>query len=210
MTLQNRIDPWGNLQSNPSKKAMLMGNRGVLHNKEKKIIRSWKLKAWISCLTQFKGNKREIFAEGRYSELFFLDEATAFAAGHRPCSECQHDRSQQFKTAWIQTNRPNQKLKLAEIGTQVHQERITIDQQKITFDAVLADLPIGTCFEYQSETFMITKKNYYLNWSFDGYLYRTDIPAHTLLKVLTPRSIVKAFQQGFTPIFYPTAASALC
>ncbi|OTG83019.1 hypothetical protein [Acinetobacter sp. ANC 4648] len=211
MTLQNRIDPWGNLESNPSKKAMLMGNRGVLHNKEKKKNWRWKLKTWISCLTQFKGNKREIFAKGCYSELFFLDEATAFAAGHRPCAECQRDRSQQFKTDGYkpQANRPNEKLKLAEIDTQIHQESITADQQKVTFNTVLANLPMGTCFEYQSEIFMITQENYHLNWSFDGYLHCTDIPAHPLVKVLTPRSIAKAFQQGFTPIFQSTATSAL-
>ena len=80
MTLQNRIDPWSKLNKNPVKTATLMGNRGVLHNKDQQIVRPWKLKAWISCVLSFKGNTRKIFSEGRYSELFFLDEVTSFSA----------------------------------------------------------------------------------------------------------------------------------
>ena len=77
-----------------------MGNRGVLHDASKRIVRPWRLKAWILCRLQFKDWRRQVFALQRYSELFFLDEATAFAAGHRPCAECSRERFNQFRNAW--------------------------------------------------------------------------------------------------------------
>jgi hypothetical protein len=77
-----------------------MGNRGLLHDAEGRILRAWKVKRWIVCVRDFKGRKRQIMAPGRYTELFFLDEATAVAAGHRPCAECQRERFNAFRAAW--------------------------------------------------------------------------------------------------------------
>ncbi|WP_296282164.1 hypothetical protein [uncultured Acinetobacter sp.] len=205
MTLQNRVDPWGNLIANPSKHALLMGNRGVLHNTEKHIVRKWKLKAWIICLTQFNDNKRVIFSPQRYSELFFLDEATAFAAGHRPCAECQRQRSQQFKTMWIKTNTSENKMKLSQIDAQLQLERIVENDHKITFQTSLMDLPIGSCFEYANQAVMIVAKHCYLIWSFDGYEKPIDIDDESIVKVLTPHSIVETFKQGLVPHFHPSA-----
>jgi hypothetical protein len=96
MTLQNRVNPWENCIS-ILLKAMLMGNRGGrLHNSNKQIIKQWATQSWIHCLTTFGNIKREVFGDS-YSELFFLDEATALSAGHRPCGECQRKRYQEFK-----------------------------------------------------------------------------------------------------------------
>ncbi|WP_089605471.1 hypothetical protein [Acinetobacter piscicola] len=210
MTLQNRVDPWGNLIANPSKHAELMGNRGVLHNTERQIIRKWKLKAWITCLTQFKDTKRVIFAPNHYSELFFLDEATAFAAGHRPCAECQRQRSNQFKILWLETNSSNKKIKLSEIDEQLHLERIDKDQNKITFQAMIKDLPIGTCIEYMNDFVMIVAEQHYLLWSFDGYKNKIDIEAESIVNVITPKSIVNIFKHGFIPYFHPSAQKIVC
>lgn len=212
MTLQNRVDPWGNLNAHPSKQATLMGNRGVLHNDLKEIVRPWRLKAWINCVTEFKGNKRRLFSPNRYSELFFLDEATAFSASHRPCAECQRPRSNQFKTAWLQANlsdhcteqRPHTKIKLSEIDKQLHQERIDQDHSKVTFDARIQDLPVGTSVEYLGQTLMIVATRVYLKWSFDGYTDALKLEDETTVKVLTPQSIVNAFQYAFTPTFHPS------
>lgn len=210
MTLQNRVDPCGNLIANPSKHAVLMGNRGVLHNTERQIIRKWKFKAWITCLTQFKGNKRVIFAPNHYSELFFLDEATAFAAGHRPCAECQRQRSHQFKIMWLETNPTNKKIKLSEIDEQLHLERIDQDQNKLTFQAMIKDLPIGTCIEYMNDFVMIFAVQHYLLWSFDGYKNKIEIDAESIVNVITPKSIVNIFKHGFIPHFHPSAQKIVC
>lgn len=184
-----------------------MGNRGVLHNKDQQIVRPWKLKAWISCVLSFKGNTRKIFSEGRYSELFFLDEATAFSAGHRPCAECQRERSNQFKISWINANASGQKLKLSDIDQQLHLERINSAHEKVTFQTTLAELPIGICFEWNDQAVMIVADQLYQTWSFIGYQTTIELDPTTMVKVLTPISIVNAFRHGFTPNFHPTAQS---
>src|ERR1700742_2172822 len=77
-----------------------MGNRGVLHDPAKRIVRPWQLVRWISCMTEFRGRWRPVMAPDRWTELFFLDEATALAAGHRPCAHCRYADYQRFRTAW--------------------------------------------------------------------------------------------------------------
>jgi len=84
--LQNRVDPFGNIIRTPER-GHWMGNRGLLHNEHQEIVRPFRLKAWITCVLAFKGRRRKVMAPGQYTELFFFDEATAFAAGHRPCFE---------------------------------------------------------------------------------------------------------------------------
>lgn len=207
MTLQNRVDPWSRLNQNPVKTATRMGNRGVLHNKSQQIVLPWKLKAWISCVLSFKGNTRKIFSEGRYSELFFLDEATAFSAGHRPCAECQRERSNQFKMAWVNANASGQKFKLSDIDQQLHLERINSAHEKVTFQTTLVELPIGTCFEWHDQAVMIVANQLYQTWSFTGYQTTIEFDSTTMVKVLTPISLVNAFRHGFTPKFHPTAQS---
>src|ERR1700683_436021 len=100
MPLQNRVDPFGNLFSTQARGTM-MGNRGgVLHNSEREIVRPYKSRRWITCVLEFKERHRIVMSERRYTELFSLDEATAFAAGHRPCAECRRERFNAFKGAW--------------------------------------------------------------------------------------------------------------
>jgi hypothetical protein len=148
MPLQNRVDPWGRLHSVAARGAW-MGNRGVLHDATRQIVRPWRLKAWILCRLEFKGRRRRVFAPARYSELFFLDEATAFAAGHRPCAECNRERFNQFKRAWRSGARA------AEIDAALHAERIA--------------------------------------------------GGATRVRVLTPRSMVRAISQGLSPQIHPSA-----
>src|SRR3984885_2974236 len=100
MPLQNRVDPFGNLIRTLAR-GTLMGNRGgALHNIEREIVCSYKSRRWITCVLEFRGRHRTVMSEGRYTELFFLDEAVALAAGHRPCAECRRKRFNAFKAAW--------------------------------------------------------------------------------------------------------------
>src|SRR5271155_1761722 len=100
MPLQNRVDPFGNLIRTPARGTM-MGNRGgALHNGDREIVRSYKSRRWIACVLEFRGRRRIVMSERRYTELFFLDEAVAFAAGHRPCAECRRESFNAFKHAW--------------------------------------------------------------------------------------------------------------
>src|SRR6187402_976555 len=101
--LQNRVDPFGNIFATKTRGTWL-GNRGQLHGAGKTILRPFKHKAWIICELRFKGRYREIMSPNLWTELFFLDEATAFAAGHRPCFECRRDDAKRFKQCWIEGN----------------------------------------------------------------------------------------------------------
>src|SRR5579863_4495469 len=99
MPLQNRVTPFGDLIATPERGTML-GNRGILHNAHKEIIRTSKVRRWLTCVLEFKGIRRTIMKPGSYTELFFLDEATALAAGHRPCCECRRQDYQRFQYYW--------------------------------------------------------------------------------------------------------------
>lgn len=99
MPRQNRVTPFGDIIANPDRGTFL-GKRGVLHDAEGRIRRARQLKRWIVCVLEFRGRKRRVMMPGRYTELFFLDEATALAAGHRPCAECRHSRFLDFCNAW--------------------------------------------------------------------------------------------------------------
>jgi hypothetical protein len=185
-----------------------MGNRGILHNDENKIVRTWAHKAWVSCLLEFKGIQRpKPFSPGTYSELFFIDEATAFSAGHRPCAYCQRTRHLDFKKAWVQANVAEQhhaSTSMPDVDKVLHAERTMPGGGKRTFDAPLAELPQGAMFEHEGNAYLVSARGY-LPWSFAGYGAPNDIDAATIVRVLTPRSIVRAFSQGFMPDVHVSA-----
>ncbi len=208
MSLQNRVDPWGVLNAVPSKAATRMGNRGILHNESNAIVRPWAHKAWVSCLLSFKDIKRpRPFSAGQYSELFFLDEATAFSAGHRPCAYCQRERHMRFKEAWLQGNvdaHSRAAMRMPEIDRLLHADRVVGRSDKRTYTAGISTLPVGTMFERGGSAFVVSTKGY-LPWSFDGYGEATEIGPDTSVTVLTPQSIVRAFLCGFVPQLHTSA-----
>src|SRR5689334_15251860 len=123
---------------------MFMGNCGVLHDDEGRIKRTWQLKRWIVCVLEFRGRKHQVMTPGRYTELFFFDEATALATGHRPCAECRHARFLGFCNAWRTANpaggtspRPTATM----IDDRLHAERLAPDRSKRSFVAALDELP---------------------------------------------------------------------
>lgn len=145
MPRQNRVTPFGEVVAIHDR-GTFMGNRGVLHDGEGRILRAWQLKRWIVCVLAFRGRKRQVMTPGRYTELFFLDEATALAAGHRPCAECRHARFLDFCNTWGAAN-PNDgtsaRPTAQEIDDRLHAERLAPDRSKRSFVAALDDLPDG-------------------------------------------------------------------
>lgn len=204
--LQNRVDPWGRLCA-VSHRGALMGNRGILHNDDNRIVRPWAHKAWVTCLLEFNGVKRpRPFSAGNYSELFFIDEATAFAAGHRPCAQCQRARHRQFKEAWVGANMANASSSatlMPAIDRVLHAERCVPGGAKTTCRMALPALPSGTIFEYREDAYLVTSAGY-VPWSFNGYGPARMIDEE-VVQVLTPRSIVRAFEAGFKPIVHASA-----
>ncbi|WP_295875255.1 hypothetical protein [uncultured Zhongshania sp.] len=204
MALQNRVTPLGQLEAVSAKGAWL-GNRGILHDDQKRIAAPWRHKAWVTCQLEFKGRKREIFGEGTYSELFFLDEATALAAGHRPCGECRRARFNEFKLLWSQANDGMVSPKIADIDKLLHAERAIKTGDKLTYEALMSDVPSGAMVAVEGEPYLIWHDKMY-HWSHQGYDEPIKLPpASVEVTVITPRSIVKLFEIGFVPQVHDSA-----
>ena len=206
MPLQNRVDPWGHLHA-VAERGAYMGNRGILHDSNQQIVRPWANKMWITCALEFGDRKRLLFGQASYSELFFLDEATAFAAGHRPCSECRRDRFVEFKTAWLVANMPqvNPKgVKIAEIDKVLHVERAIRGGEKVTYQASLEALPSGAMVKFGDSAYLKWNGKLY-EWSFGGYTPTGVSIGSQPVAVLTPASIVRMFSLGFTPKVHVSA-----
>lgn len=202
MPLQNRVDPWGGLNESTSKAGMLMGNRGILHDADKRIVKRWTTKAWVACDPKFRGKSRKpLFRSGRYSELFFLDEATALSAGHRPCAYCQRGRFDAFKAAWARSAEPpleSAALPIHEVDAQLHGQRVSRGVQKITFEAQVDSLPEGTMIEVDGTAFLLHRGRRW-RWSFMGYEPADPLPPATQVRVLTPKGVVQAYSAGYKP-----------
>lgn len=201
MPLQNRVTPLGALEA-VSARGAWTGNRGVLHNGKKEIVALWRTKAWITCRLQYKGVHRIVFSPHTWSELFFLDEATAFAAGHRPCAYCRRERYNEFKRAWCEANSPlldspNPRILL--IDARLHRERVRRDRSKVTYSARFGDLPAGTFIALEGAPYLLWRGRLF-PWSHWGYGEpRAPLPPEERVSVLTPASIVAMFRAGFLP-----------
>lgn len=198
--LQNRVDPFGNIIKTKARGAW-MGNRGILHNNEQQIIRSFKLKAWITCKLEFNDRKRKVMSPNRYTELFFLDEATSFAAGHRPCFECRRNDYQLFKSLWIKGNPEyhfDEKTSITKIDDILHKERIDRGKAKVTYEENIEELPDGAFVLFDNKPYLILDQKMYL-WSPFGYDKTNVLSIPDRLTIITPRSIVNNFRAGYLP-----------
>jgi len=198
--LQNRVNPFGQLIKTPERGAWL-GNRGVIHNEDKEIVRPFKIKAWITCVLAFRGRHREIMQPNRWTELFFLDEATAFSAGHRPCFQCRYQDHQRFKEFWLKGNPQygfDIKTPVSKIDEILQTERIAADKSKVTYQESIKALPNGTFVVYNHQSFLF-KDDYLYAWSSAGYEKGIALPNVNKLQVLTPRSFVNMFKAGYLP-----------
>jgi hypothetical protein len=198
--LQNRVDPFGNLIVT-KERGKWLGNRGQLHNSGKTILRPFKHKAWISCELEFKNRHREIMGPNLWTELFFLDEATALSAGHRPCFECRREDAVLFKEAWIKGNPEygfDRKTPIGKIDEIIHAERIANNRSKITWIANLKDLPDGTFIHIDEKAYLV-KGGIISEWSPSGYSGPCLDGLEENVKVLTPRSVVNALKNGYVP-----------
>jgi hypothetical protein len=198
--LQNRVDPLGRIIKT-SARGSWMGNRGVIHNGHKEIIRQFKHKAWIACVLEFKGRERTVMTAGRWTELFFLDEATAFAAGHRPCFECRREDAKRFKSRWIEGNPQynfSMSTSIKEIDAIIHRERITQEEEKVVHQRLYSAIPEGTFTLMNEDPYLFSKGKLH-RWTPFGYENSIAVPEASMLTILTPDSIVSAFRAGYAP-----------
>jgi hypothetical protein len=174
-----------------------MGNRGCLHDAAQRIVRPFALPRWIICVLQFKGRRRALMTPGRYTELFFLDEATALAAGHRPCAECQRDRYRLFGEHWASVHGLGRMPPAARVDAVLHAERVGPGRGKRTYSERLSSLPAGVMVADEAGRAHLVHAAGLRAWAPQGYgPARAGSPA-ARMRVLTPPSIVRVIAHGY-------------
>ncbi|KIZ45047.1 MULTISPECIES: hypothetical protein [Rhodopseudomonas] len=212
--LQNRVTPSGEIVAVPQR-GLFTGNRGIIHDPATKTLlrRRWTNPAWIVCVCEFRGRRRDVMGTRSWTELFFLDEATALAAGHRPCFYCRRADAEAFRAAWARGNGAQVSAKA--IDAVLHRERLDGRTKRLhLLPCAIGDLPDGAMVQAKApdtdgaEASRIQTNSYLIvqgrawRWSFDGY-HETDAPRDALL--LTPPSTLRALGAGYAPVLHPSA-----
>lgn len=201
MPLQNRVTPFGDIAALAGR-GLLMGNRGVLHDEQRRIVRAWQTRRWIACRTEFRGRHRAIMRPNRWTELFFLDEATAFAAGHRPCAECRYQDYQRFKTLWASAH--GEAAGADRMDVRLHADRLD-GRKKRTYTQDITPLPDGAYVAIDGRAWLVWRGRLFA-WSSAAYVERRTRPRHGKVEVLTPHSIVAVLAAGYVPAVHPSIA----
>lgn len=201
LPLQNRVTPFGAIVA-VHERGTLMGNRGILHTAEQRVVRDWQVRRWIACRLEFRGRHRRVMQPGTYTELFFLDEAAALADGHRPCAECRHADYVAFQTAW-RTAFPHRGSSASEMDDVLHQERRIRPCTKKTALAESASLPDGAYIEFDGRAWLVRGEGIYA-WSPGAYTERAARPSGAVT-LLTPPSIIDVVRAGYRAGVHPTS-----
>lgn len=209
MPLQNRVTPDGAIIAVPAR-GTFMGNRGGrIHDADRKLGRKrWSSPRWICCRLDWNDRRRPVMGPG-YTELFFLDEATALAAGHRPCFECRRDAATRFAELFGEAMNLGRRSGADEMDRVLHAERLTKTGEKRTYGARIVELPDGAMFRL-GHTVATKRDGRLAAWSAGGY---SSLPAVALsgdrpVEVLTPPSIVKILRRGYRPRMDPSIEAA--
>jgi hypothetical protein len=206
MPLQNRVSPLGELIADPAR-GLVYGNRGCLHDASGRIRRRFAGRRWIACRLEFRGWQRGLLLRpGRFTELFFLDEATAFAAGHRPCALCRREDYERFGEIWRELH-PGQ-ARADAIDAQLHRERVAPgSRSQRHHQAPCERLPDGA-FVLEDGAARLLLGGSLLTWTPAGYAARTPRPARGRAVLLTPPSLVEVLRTGWqplVPLLHPSA-----
>jgi hypothetical protein len=203
MPLQNRINPLGELFATPAR-GLLLGNRGGRFHTDAKTLtsRRWASRQWICCVLEFKGRQRDVW--GRfYTELFFLDEPTALAAGHRPCFECRRKEAEAFAEAWREAKRLPARPYADEMDIVLHGERLH-GRAKRLHRRGIDSLPDAAFVLRSGEPYAV-QGDALLRWTPEGYDSRKPRPRAETVDVLTPPTILAVLSNGYQPHWHPSA-----
>lgn len=206
MALQNRVTPAGEIIADPAR-GLFMGNRGILHDDAQRLGKArWRHRNWITCLLEFKERRRDVMSPRRYTELFFLDEAVALAAGHRPCAECRRERYRVFLAAWREGAGQGDPLPRArELDAVLHVARVDpATRRQRTYRAELAGLPDGVFIRLEDAPLLVLGDRL-LPWTPGGYGAAIARPSGGPVTVLTPRPTVAAMIAGYRPALHSGA-----
>jgi hypothetical protein len=203
MPLQNRVTPSGDIIATRHR-GMFTGNRGIIHDPATRTLlrRRWASRAWLTCVCEFKGRRRDVMGSRSWTELFFLDEATAFAAGHRPCFFCRRDDANRFRAAWEEGNGVLN-VRAGDIDGVLHRERLEGGRKRVhALPTRLKGLPDGAMVQAGEDSFLIARGEA-LMWSPAGY--REAQSAIKAAMLLTPPSTLHAFSAGYRPVLHRSA-----
>ncbi len=207
MPLQNRVTPTGDIIATPHR-GMFTGNRGIIHDPATKTLltRRWASRAWLTCVCEFRGRRRDVMSGRSWTELFFLDEATAFAAGHRPCFYCRRDDAVRFRAAWEAGNHLASVL-ARDIDGVLHRERLAGAKKRLHAIGVpLARLSDGAMVQQGTESYLVVRGRV-LQWTPGGYRKADNEIKGALL--LTPPSTLRAFSAGYRPVLHESVAELI-
>ena len=192
------MTPFGVPEANPAR-GMFMGNRGCLVDRRGWIVRRWRVERWVICRLAFRGRRRHpLMAPGRCTELFFLDEATALATGHRPCWECRRAELEAFREVWLRVH-PGDAGSLTVLDRRLHEERTA----RASWPARCESLPDGAMVAIDGKAWLVLGGSV-LAWSHVGYTTRLPLRPG-IVEVLTPPSIVRILTLGWAPHLHPSA-----
>jgi hypothetical protein len=205
MPLQNRVTPLGELIADPAR-GLVYGNRGCLHDDEGRIRRRYATRRWIACRLRFKGwHRHPLLQPGKFTELFFLDEATAFAAGHRPCALCRREDYDRFVEIWSDLH-PGQ-IGADAMDAQLQTERFdSATRVQRHHEADVDDLPDGAFVMHEGRPWLVRGAQL-LYWSPAGYQARAARPARVAATLITPPSLVAVLRTGWrgaVPLVHPS------
>ena len=205
MPLQNRVTPTGEIIATPER-GLFTGNRGIIHDPATRTLlkKRWSTPAWLTCLCEFRGRRRKVMGGRSWTELFFLDEATAFAAGHRPCFFCRREDAMRFRAAWETGNRVGD-LRAPDMDAVLHRERLDKGKKRLhPLPMRLDDLPDGAMVQEGAASFLIAWGRAF-RWLPGGYS-KSEAPLKQAM-LLTPPSTMRAFTAGYRVVLHPTASA---
>lgn len=206
MPLQNRVTPTGDIVAIPDR-GMFVGNRGIIHDPATRTLlkKRWSTDAWLICVLEFRGRRRKVMERRSWTELFFLDEATAFAAGHRPCFYCRREDANRFRAAWEKGNRVSE-VRAPDMDAVLHRQRLVSGKKLHPLPMALEKLPDGAMVQAAEESFVIAKGEA-LKWTPAGYRKMKGKIADA--KLLTPPSTLRAFSAGYRPVMHASAGTLI-
>ncbi|HEY3981798.1 MAG TPA: hypothetical protein VGM79_31390 [Streptosporangiaceae bacterium] len=204
MPLQNRVLPTGEIVADPGR-GLMMGNRGCLHGQGRELgVTRWRSQLWICCVLDWRGRRRDPMPPGRWTALFFLDEATALAAGHRPCAYCRRADYTDFTAAWQAAAGLGGPPLARQMDPALHAERVDRQRRQRTRRMRAGGLPGGVMIRAGGRI-GLWLGGAVRPWSWDGYGPPEPAGAGTEVEVLTPPSIIAAIAAGYRPRVHPTA-----
>jgi hypothetical protein len=205
MPLQNRVTPTGDIIATPHR-GLFTGNRGIIHDPATRTLtRRWASPAWLTCVCEFRGRRRQVMGGRSWTELFFLDEATALAAGHRPCFFCRRDDAVRFRAAW-ETGNGVSGLRARDIDAVLHRERLEGGRKRLHARTMpLEKLPDGAMVQQGAESYLVVQGRALL-WSPAGYREAQNKIEDAML--LTPPSTLRALIAGYKPLLHPSSSSS--